>query len=117
MNCLAGRTPTSLKQTGSIEFNGIAPLEWINAGEIAYVQQHDRLLPNLTVRETLLFAAKLRLADSMPLIQKIQHVDDIILDLGLKDVANSIVGRENEGISGGEKRRVSVGIQLLVNRK
>lgn len=40
----------------------------------------------LTVRETLLMAARLRLPRSMPLAEKTQMVDDLINKLGLSKV-------------------------------
>jgi ABC-type multidrug transport system ATPase subunit len=47
-----------------------------------------------------------------------QHnlVEQVILQLGLKDVANTLVGDDlRRGVSGGEKRRTSIGVQLLAN--
>jgi hypothetical protein len=43
-------------------------------------------------------------------------VDSVIAELGLGECAQTMVGNEwRKGISGGEKRRVSVGVQLLLN--
>ncbi|KAK0200263.1 P-loop containing nucleoside triphosphate hydrolase protein [Desarmillaria ectypa] len=83
----------------------------------AYVTQTDSLLPTLTVRETLTYAASLRLPASTSRAQRAQLVDDIILELGLKDCSNTYVGDgvRRKGCSGGELRRVSLGIQLLGN--
>ncbi len=40
--------------------------------------------------------------------EKYEIVEDVIMELGLKDVANTIIGDDfTSGISGGEKRRVS----------
>jgi len=53
-------------------------------------------------------------------------VELVILELGLKDCANARVGDAGggesgsgriRGISGGERRRVSAGVQLLTNPK
>ncbi|KAK0187369.1 P-loop containing nucleoside triphosphate hydrolase protein [Armillaria mellea] len=83
----------------------------------AYVTQTDTLLPTLTVRETLTYAANLRLPASTSSVQRARLVDDIILELGLKDCSNTHVGDglRRKGCSGGELRRVSLGIQLLGN--
>lgn len=117
LNALAGRDASAgMKKQGIVELNGLSPHELAKTGQLAFVQQHDRLLPNLTVRQTLRFAASLRLPDSIPSSQKMILVEEIILDLGLKEVADTVIGDDwKKGISGGEKRRVSVGIQLLVN--
>ncbi|KAK0452925.1 P-loop containing nucleoside triphosphate hydrolase protein [Desarmillaria tabescens] len=83
----------------------------------AYVTQTDSLLPTLTVRETLTYAASLRLPATTSRAQRAQLVDDVILELGLKDCSNTYVGDgvRRKGCSGGELRRVSLGIQLLGN--
>jgi hypothetical protein len=50
------------------------------------------------------------------LILTLLQVEDVIQELGLKDCANTRIGDETvRGISGGEKRRVSIGIQLLTD--
>ncbi|NXL91457.1 ABCG8 protein, partial [Alectura lathami] len=83
---------------------------------IAHVRQDDRLLPHLTVRETLLFVAKLRLPAAFSDAQKEKRVEDVIAELRLRQCANTRVGNEYlRGISGGERRRVSIGVQLLWN--
>lgn len=43
-------------------------------------------------------------------------MEQVILQLGLKDVAHTLIGDEfRRGVSGGEKRRTSIGVQLLAN--
>ena len=69
----------------------------------------------MTVRETLRYSAALRLAQSTNKERK-DLVEQVILQLGLKDAANTLIGDEfRRGCSGGEKRRVSIGVQLLAN--
>uniref|UniRef100_A0A8C5T9C5 ATP-binding cassette sub-family G member 8 n=1 Tax=Malurus cyaneus samueli TaxID=2593467 RepID=A0A8C5T9C5_9PASS len=83
---------------------------------IAHVRQDDRLLPHLTVRETLLFVAKLRLPKFFSDSQRKKRVEDVIAELRLRQCANTRVGNEFlRGVSGGERRRVSIGVQLLWN--
>ncbi|NWQ76991.1 ABCG8 protein, partial [Columbina picui] len=83
---------------------------------IAHVRQDDRLLPHLTVRETLLFVAKLRLPKYFSDSQRKKRVEDVIAELRLCQCANTRVGNEYlRGVSGGERRRVSIGVQLLWN--
>lgn len=82
------------------------------------IQDDEHLLPLLTVYETLLFSAMLRLKSTHTKQQIENKVDEIIIKLGLKDCKNSYIGSEfMKGISGGEKRRVSIGIQLLNDPK
>jgi ABC-type multidrug transport system ATPase subunit len=79
----------------------------------AFVEQDDDWhLPRLTVRETLRYAAILRLPDKMPRRQKIARAETVLLMLGLKDCADLPVGGSVlKGISGGEKRRLSLAVQ------
>eukprot|EP00742_Colponemidia_sp_Colp-10_P008391 GILJ01009087.1.p1 GENE.GILJ01009087.1~~GILJ01009087.1.p1 ORF type:complete len:1288 (-),score=160.00 GILJ01009087.1:132-3968(-) len=116
LNALAGRIHgKSASITGSIRFNNLDPKPFI-ASVSGYVTQHDYLLPNLTVRETLRFAAMLRLPNDMPRDFKYKKVEDVIMELGLKDCADTMIGSESRrGVSGGEKRRVSIAVQMLTN--
>ncbi|TKS85920.1 ATP-binding cassette sub-family G member 8 [Collichthys lucidus] len=83
---------------------------------IAHVRQDDRLLPHLTVRETLVFVAKLRLPTHFTQAQREQRVDDVIAELRLRQCAHTRVGNDYvRGVSGGERRRVSIAVQLLWN--
>ncbi|KAJ3095113.1 hypothetical protein HDU97_007254 [Phlyctochytrium planicorne] len=114
LNALAGRSNAKIE--GQILFNGESPRKFLRGGAVAYVQQHDSLLPYLTVRDTLRYAARLRLPRTMSIQKKDEMVESVILELGLKECANTLIGDEwRKGISGGEKRRVSVGVQLLLN--
>jgi ABC-type multidrug transport system ATPase subunit len=72
-------------------------------------------LAALTVRETLKYAAALRLAGVGRKVRN-ELVEQVILQLGLKDAAGTLMGDDmRRGCSGGEKRRTSIGIQLLAN--
>ncbi len=51
---------------------------------MGFVTQDDVMFPMLTVRESLLFAALLRLPNSMTRIQKIQRADTVLKELGLE---------------------------------
>jgi ATP-binding cassette subfamily G (WHITE) protein 2 len=80
----------------------------------AYVMQDDLFFGNLTVREVLTFAAALRLPKSTSESERIQKVDETITKLGLKKCADIRVGSHGKkGISGGERKRLSVGVELL----
>lgn len=78
-----------------------------------FVTQEDNLLPLLTVKETLMFSAKFRLRE-MSSKEKEERVENLMQELGLFHVAHSFVGdEENRGISGGEKKRVSIGVDMI----
>ncbi|KAL8948964.1 MAG: hypothetical protein Q9222_004886 [Ikaeria aurantiellina] len=101
-----------LHTAGTITYNGYERMSSIRS---AYVMQHDVLIPTLTVRETLLYAAELRLPPTTS-DERRQVVEDVILELGLKECANTRIGNNvHKGCSGGEKRRTSLGVQMLAN--
>lgn len=122
LNAIAARLSGSAYATGSIYFNDIdvVPLPKKKRRSLsAYVKQEDALLPYLTVKETLRYNAELRLPTSISVAEKHKLVEDIILELNLKEVANTIVGTASStgssarGCSSGERRLVSIAIQLL----
>lgn len=103
----------NLHTTGTTTFNETLPLSSVR---YAYVMQQDVLLPTLTVRETLHYSAELRLPSSFSADERARVVEEVILQLGLKECANTRIGdNDHKGCSGGEKRRVSIGVQLLAN--
>ncbi|KAJ6716300.1 ABC TRANSPORTER G FAMILY MEMBER 23 [Salix koriyanagi] len=78
-----------------------------------FVTQEDNLLPLLTVKETLMFSAKFRLKEKSSK-EREERVGSLMHELGLFHVANSFVGdEENRGISGGERKRVSIGVDMI----
>lgn len=108
---------TDYRPAGRMLFNGSVATESVIRSMCSYVpQDDDGILPSLTVRETLRFAARLRLPSCMTKAEKIQRADSILLKLGLKDCADTLIGGEFvKGISGGERRRVTIAIQILTD--
>ena len=102
-----------LRTHGAILYNGNKKLSSVRS---AYVMQQDVLLPTLTVRETLRYAAELRLPPPTTKAEREQVVEDVILELGLKECASTRIGNNvHKGCSGGEKRRCSLAVQMLAN--
>lgn len=112
LNVIAGRyDKLSYEVLGNVRFGA-------STRSIGYVTQSDYLMPNLTVRETLMFTAKLKVDASAAEVEKL--VMNVLLDLGLKECMDSRIGDTNmtgnrRGISGGEKRRVSVALQIITS--
>ncbi|XVF83416.1 hypothetical protein PTKIN_Ptkin16aG0484100 [Pterospermum kingtungense] len=80
----------------------------------AYVMQDDLLFPMLTVEETLMFAAEFRLPRTLSKSKKKMRVQALIDQLGLRNAAKTVIGDEgHRGVSGGERRRVSIGIDIV----
>jgi ABC-type multidrug transport system ATPase subunit len=115
LGVLAQRIP-SRNVKGEVYINGrVLKKKWLKRS-MGFVFQDDLLLWNLTVRETILFAAKLRLPQSMPMAEKEDRVDALIERLGISGVKDSIIGKESKrGVSGGERKRVGVAIELVTS--
>ncbi|KAK2986694.1 hypothetical protein RJ640_010919 [Escallonia rubra] len=109
---LAGRIASgSLKGRVSLDGNDVSPS--LIKRTSAYIMQDDRLFPMLTVYETLMFAADFRLG-SISRTDKKQRVDTLIEQLGLSSTRNTYIGDEGiRGVSGGERRRVSIGVDII----
>jgi len=112
LNILAGRTTSSSYQSvnGSIYANGV-PTNQVPFGDFsAYVTQQDILLPVLTPQEAITFSAKLRCKES-DVSEKVQR---ILSDLKLERIAHNKIGSvEQKGISGGERKRVCIAVELV----
>ncbi|KAL5178720.1 ABC transporter G family member 2 [Glycine soja] len=109
---LAGRIASgSLK--GRVSLDGATVSASLIKRTSAYIMQEDRLFPMLTVYETLMFAADFRLGP-LSLADKKQRVEKLIDQLGLTSSRNTYIGDEGtRGISGGERRRVSIGVDII----
>ncbi|CAN1157405.1 ABC transporter G family member STR2 [Linum perenne] len=109
---LAGRIASgSLK--GKVSLDGRLMSPGLIKRTSAYVMQDDRLFPMLTVYETLLFAADFRLG-AIPIYEKKDRVEKLIEQLGLSSTRNTYIGDEGtRGVSGGERRRVSIGVDII----
>jgi len=86
----------------------------------AYVPQKDVLLPALTVEECIRYSALLRLPRSTTAAEVQERIAAVLKELGLSTVATSKVGGGSSrirGVSGGERRRVSIGMELVTQPK
>eukprot|EP00051_Salpingoeca_urceolata_P021538 m.339302 g.339302 ORF g.339302 m.339302 type:complete len:604 (+) comp19816_c0_seq22:128-1939(+) len=114
LNALAGRTSHLLEPGAGICLDGRPVTADQFREHIAYVQQEDSLLDTATVRESIFFSAQLRLPPEMPLSEKKRLTEEMIRQLRLERCADTIVGSTLlRGVSGGEKKRVSIGVELV----
>lgn len=111
MDILSSRQrPTS----GFVTVNGRITSPGRNYNKQAYVSQSDILIGTLSTFELLSFSAMLRLPNSISKEEKMIKVENIVQLLGLSKVRNTRIGdRSHRGLSGGEMKRVSIGIELL----
>lgn len=70
----------------------------------------------LSVRENLMFSANVRLPRSITKNQRIELVNKILQDLNLEKCADTQIGTHFiRGVSGGEKRRTCIGMELVLS--
>ncbi|KAI4367976.1 hypothetical protein MLD38_016597 [Melastoma candidum] len=113
LTALGGRLGGNL--SGKISYNGQGFSSGVKR-RTGFVAQDDILYAHLTVAETLYFTALLRLPERMARGEKLRHVESVIMELGLVGCRNSMIGGPLfRGISGGEKKRVSIGQEMLIN--
>lgn len=113
LDALSSRLAANAFLLGSILLNGRKTK--LSFGTAAYVTQDDTLIGTLTVRETIAYSARLRLPDKMPWSEKRTLVESTIIEMGLQDCADTVIGNWHlRGISGGEKRRVSIALEILM---
>lgn len=116
LNALLGRTSPNLTTTGNVYFNGTKNPSLHKINTISgYVRQEDScLLSHLTVRQTLRYAIQLCKKKIQSVPERERKVEEVMDLVGLRDCADVLVGDdETTGCSGGQRRRVSIGIQLV----
>eukprot|EP00475_Leptophrys_vorax_P043952 TRINITY_DN8630_c0_g1_i1.p1 TRINITY_DN8630_c0_g1~~TRINITY_DN8630_c0_g1_i1.p1 ORF type:complete len:671 (-),score=189.92 TRINITY_DN8630_c0_g1_i1:38-1888(-) len=115
MDLLAFRKTTG-DVGGKILANGQPVSKNIMRRISGYVMQEDVMMGALSVRETLLFSARLRLPQETSLAEVNSRVEAIMKELGLYHVRDSKIGTQFiRGISGGEKKRVAIGQELITD--
>eukprot|EP00934_Nitzschia_sp_Nitz4_P005016 Nitzschia sp. Nitz4//scaffold209_size42451//31343//33301//NITZ4_007362-RA/size42451-processed-gene-0.37-mRNA-1//-1//CDS//3329541712//5006//frame0 len=84
---------------------------------VGVVWQDDLLLSNLTVEETIFFAARLKTPSDVSDQEVRELVEDVMATLGLSHIRDNLIGSSlanQPGISGGERKRTAVATELVV---
>ena len=122
LKILTGRVGASKTLTlkGTIRLDGkvVDPTNIGIRKQIAYVEQDVSIPATCTPREAITFSARLRLDKSLSNKEINNVVDDILDNLGLTHVADTLIGGGPlmaGGLSGGEKKRVQCGVELVTN--
>ncbi len=118
LNVLAARVPDAKASlaslTGDVLLNGKPRNDEFQRKISAYVLQDDNMYTFLTVKETLMLAANFYLPLKTSDADKERIVNTLISDLGLFKAANTRIGNEKvRGVSGGERKRTSIAVQLM----
>ena len=119
LNILASRQLSSDKNhviTKNVNVNGIQ-LNSSNFGKIcAYVMQDDILSENLTPKESITFAANIKL--NIENAKKENRIKELIKQFGLEKCQNTRIGNvEQKGISGGERKRTSIAYEIVSDQQ
>ena len=119
LNILAGRITSrgrlNIQADVRLNNHAVDPTNIDVRKHIAFVAQEDSLPPTSTPREAIYFSAKLRLPKSTKESHLNTLVERMLEELGLTHCADTIVGGLLiKGISGGERKRTSVGVELVV---
>lgn len=113
LDILGCRTKTG-KVTGEVYVNGRELDDKTYRRVVGFVDQEDTLLPTLTVYETVLISALLRLPREMSYDAKVYRTLETMNELGILGIKDSRIGESGKrSISGGEKRRVSIACELV----
>ncbi|KAK8050931.1 hypothetical protein PG993_002316 [Apiospora rasikravindrae] len=112
LDVLANRTSVGVV-SGGIHINGASINDVSFQRRIGYVQQDDIHLPTATVRESLQFSALLRQPSSTPTASKLEYVADVIRVLDMESYAEAIVGVPGSGLNIEQRKRLSIGIELV----
>jgi ATP-binding cassette, subfamily G (WHITE), member 2 len=111
MDLVAGRKLDGI-MCGKILIDGLVPADLPSL--IAYVQSTDVHIGEFTVLENLYFAARLRLGSMCSAEECLRRCTEVAESLGLESALQVLVGSDLvKGISGGQKKRLSIGIELL----
>ena len=118
LNVLAGRSASrgNIEIEADVTVGGAKVDPVAFRKNIAYVMQDDSLLPTATPREALLFSAALRSPSNVTVEQLHTLVNQVLAALGLEDCADTLIGGDMiKGISGGQRKRTSVGVEIITN--
>ncbi|KAI6148278.1 hypothetical protein EDD17DRAFT_1889696 [Pisolithus thermaeus] len=116
LTAIMGASGSEGTVSGTVLLNGrpVSPGEMSRVS--GYVDQEDTLMGTLTVFETVLYSALLRLPRSMSEAEKIARVMGTLQELGIAGIAGKRIGGSGKrSISGGEKRRVSIACELVTS--
>lgn len=97
--------------SGSVAYNGVSLYENLDLFRpvLGYVPQDDIVHGELTVERTLFYGAKLRLPKDTRPEEIRERIEEVLLAVGLEERRGTEVRR----LSGGQRKRVSVALELL----
>ena len=115
LSTLALRLDNSkMKMTGSVKLNGKAYNKSLLKAISGYVMQDDLVHTEITVFETLLYTAQLRMPKGVTTEQIKKRINEVINLVDISHCRNVVIGDSRfKGISGGERKRLCIAMELL----
>ncbi|QLL34458.1 hypothetical protein HG536_0G03200 [Torulaspora globosa] len=110
LNTLAQRNVGII--TGDMLVNG-CPIDASFERRTGYVQQQDLHIAEMTVRESLIFSARMRRNQSVPDKEKLEFVEKIIDILDMNEYAEALVGELGAGLNVEQRKKLSIGVELV----
>ncbi|GME76728.1 unnamed protein product [Ambrosiozyma monospora] len=111
LNVLSRRVDVGVV-TGDMLINGKA-IDSSFERRTGYVQQQDLHIAELTVRESLIFAARLRRPSSVPDEEKIAYVEKVMQILNMDEYADSVAGQAGYGLNVEQRKKLSIATELV----
>jgi ABC-type multidrug transport system ATPase subunit len=109
---------SSIEVEGDLRLNGAKYDRQYLKSMSGYVMQDDLLRAELTVKETLYYESQLRLPNEASEEERATRVAELLELLGISHCSDVIIGdTRRKGISGGERKRVCIAIELLMRPK
>jgi ABC-type multidrug transport system ATPase subunit len=118
LNTLCGRAFYATKISGTLKINGKVDRMENYQDIIGFVPQDDIVHGDLTVYENLLYSGLFRLPCDTPMEDIEDLADQILEELQMTHIRDSLVGdADKRGISGGQRKRVNIGWELMARPK
>ncbi|KHN03241.1 Pleiotropic drug resistance protein 3 [Glycine soja] len=115
MDVLCGRKTGGIIE-GEIRIGGYPKVQETFARVSGYCEQNDIHSPNITVEESVMFSAWLRLPSQIDAKTKAEFVNEVIHTIELDGIKDSLVGMPNiSGLSTEQRKRLTIAVELVAN--
>ncbi|KAJ4721730.1 Pleiotropic drug resistance transporter [Melia azedarach] len=115
LDVLAGRKTNGYIE-GEIKINGYPKVQETFARISGYCEQIDIHSPQITIEESLIFSAWLRLAPQIDSKTKTEFVNEVLETIELGEIKDSLVGIPGvSGLSVEQRKRLTIAVELVAN--
>ncbi|KAL1091252.1 hypothetical protein V6Z11_D07G144300 [Gossypium hirsutum] len=115
MDVLSGRKTGGYTE-GDIRVGGYPKVQETYARVSGYCEQTDVHSPQITVKESVIFSAWLRLPAEIPRQKRLEFVSEVLQMIELDEIQNALVGVPSvSGISAEQRKRLTIAVELVSN--